>query len=66
MVHCGSKPNADAAPEEIVASKARDRVMQILDPAFTRLRARAVNDAFSTDPGGKSLGELAAALNLWA
>ena len=60
------EPSAETPPEEIVASKARDRVMQVLDPSFTRLRARAVNDAFSTDPGGKSLGELAAELNLWA
>lgn len=59
------QPAADAAEEELPASKARDRVMQVLDPSFDRLKARAVNDAFSTEPGGKTLGELAAELNLW-
>ena len=60
------QPAADAPEEELPASKARDRVMQILDPAFTRLKARAVNDAFSIEPGGKTLGEMAAELKLWA
>jgi hypothetical protein len=59
------RPTADAVEEELPASKARDRVMQVLDPTFTRLKARAVNDAFSTEPGGKTLGALAAELNLW-
>jgi hypothetical protein len=60
------QPAAGAPAEELPASKARDRVMQVLDPDFTRLNARAVNDAFSTEPGGKTLGELASELNLWA
>jgi hypothetical protein len=59
------QPAADAEVEELPASKARDRVMQVLDPDFKRFKARAVNDAFSTEPGGKTLGELAADLKLW-
>lgn len=51
--------------EELAASKARDRVRQELEPEFTRLRPRTVTDSFSTEPGGKTLEELAAELELW-
>lgn len=60
------QPPDGAEPEELPASKARDRVRQVLEPGFTQLRARAVNDAFSTEPGGKTLGELAAEKSLWS
>jgi len=51
--------------EELTASKARDRVRQELEPDFKQLRPRAVNDSFSIEPGGKTLGELAVEKELW-
>jgi hypothetical protein len=54
------QPKEDGEVEELAASKARDRVRQELEPGFTRLRPRKVTDSFSTEPGGKTLEELAA------
>ena len=51
--------------EELPASKARDRVRQELEPEFKQLRPRAVNDSFSVEPEGKTLGELAEEKELW-
>jgi hypothetical protein len=51
--------------EELLASKAPDRVRRELDPDFTGDRARAVNDAFSREPGGETLGALAVKESLW-
>jgi hypothetical protein len=59
------QPSADVPVEELPASRARDRATQVIDPTFTRSESTAVNDSFSTEPGGKTLGELATELNLW-
>jgi hypothetical protein len=60
------QPIENGEIDELAPSKARDRVLQELQPGFKRLGARAVHDTFSTEPGGKTLGELAAELDLWS
>jgi hypothetical protein len=57
-------PGAQHA-EELTPSKATDRIRREFDPTYTTVRARAVNDAFSTEPGGLSLGELALQHGVW-
>jgi len=59
------QPNGDGELEEWTASKGPDRVHQVLDPDFTGMRPRAVNNAYAKEPGGKSLGEVALEQGLW-
>jgi hypothetical protein len=42
-----------------------NRVRNELEPSHTGTNVRAVNDAFTTKPAGKTLGELAEELELW-
>ena len=52
-------------PEEVAPSKAPDRARQAFDPTFKTLRFRPVHDAFSLEPDGQSLGELAREVGVW-
>ena len=51
--------------EELTPSKAWNRIRRELEPTHSGTRARAVNDAFTKEPGGKTLGELAEELQVW-
>lgn len=67
----GGKPTLLYQPpggetEELIPSKAPDRVRQVLDPSFTTPGYKAVNDAFSIEPGGPTLGELAVESGVWS
>ena len=53
------QPVENGEIEELAASKARDRVRQEIEPEFKQLRPRTVTDSFSTEPGGRTLEELA-------
>jgi hypothetical protein len=56
----------DARPvEELTPSTAWNRVRRELDPSHSGTKARAVHDAYTTEPNGKTLGELAVEQGLW-
>jgi hypothetical protein len=41
-------------------------VRKEFEPTYTNVKARAVHDAFTIEPGGQTLGELAEELELWS
>jgi hypothetical protein len=51
--------------EEVAPSKAPDRARQVFEPGFKNLRFRPVNDAFSLEPDGQTLGKFAREVGVW-